>query len=213
MPATLGGNHVIYEHRIITDWPGELRPYAGRTATPFKVDWNKTLDDLERELEKLRAKDVILETAHRDGDVRMNGTVNASATPLHPGVILSFDSRHGPLRYFTDAYDAWRANVRAIGLGLEALRAVDRYGISGRGEQYTGFAHLMAAKLAMTPERARAVLAETAGFNRAALVGADPDQISTMYRMAAKRVHPDVAGEREKWDELAEAAEKLGVKR
>ena len=204
---------MLYEHRIITDWPGELRAFSARTSSPFKVDWSKTLDDLERELEKLRAKDVVLETAHRDGDVRMNGSVNASATPLHPGVILSFDSRHGPLRYFTDAYDAWRANVRAIGLGLEALRAVDRYGISGRGEQYTGFARLMAAKLAMTPERARAVVAEAAGLNRAALAGADPEMIAQVYRMAAKRVHPDIAGEREKWDELAEAAEKLGVKR
>lgn len=202
-----------YDHRIITDWPGELRPFTARTSTPFKVDWQHTLADLERELEKLRAKDVILETAHRDGDVRMNGSVNASATPLHPGVILSFDSRHGPLRYFTDAYESWRANVRAIGLGLEALRAVDRYGISGRGEQYTGFARLMAAKLAMTPERARQVIAETAGLNRTALFGADDDMIATMYRLAAKRVHPDVVGEREKWDELAEAAEKLGVKK
>jgi len=198
-----------YEHRIITDWPGELRPFTARTSTPFKVTWEQTLDDLERELEKLRAKDVILETAHRDGDVRMNGTVNASATPLHPGVILSFDSKHGPLRYFTDTYNVWRANVRAIGLGLEALRAVDRYGISGRGEQYTGFARLMAAKLAMTPERARTVIAERAGLNRTALFGADDEQIAMVYRMAAKRTHPDVGGDKDQFQELEEAMEKL----
>ena len=30
-------------------------------------------------------------------------------------------------------------NLRSIALGLKALRAVDRYGVSRRGEQYAGF--------------------------------------------------------------------------
>ena len=136
---------MIYEHRIIVDWPGELRSFSERKGSPFQADWAKTMTHLEYELGRLEASDVVLETAHSRDDVRMDGSVKTNATPMHPGVILSFDSMHGPLRYFTDAYNAWRANVRAIGLGLEALRAVDRYGISGRGEQYTGFARLMAA--------------------------------------------------------------------
>ena len=146
--------------------------------------------------------------------------MRADRVPLHPGVILSFESRFGPLRYYTDAFDSWRANVRAIGLGLEALRAVDRYGISGRGEQYTGFARLTAAKLAMTPERARVVIAEAAGLDRSALRTADPDTIAAMFRLASKRTHPDTAAgdpERakeltEKFQELVEAAELVGAK-
>jgi hypothetical protein len=43
------------------------------------------------------------------------------------------------LVYATDACEHWQHNVRSIALGLEALRAVDRYGISRRGEQYAGF--------------------------------------------------------------------------
>lgn len=43
------------------------------------------------------------------------------------------------LVYATDCCDFWQHNVRSIALGLEALRAVDRYGISRRGEQYAGF--------------------------------------------------------------------------
>lgn len=43
------------------------------------------------------------------------------------------------LVYATDACEFWQHNVRSIALGLEALRAVDRYGISRRGEQYAGF--------------------------------------------------------------------------
>jgi hypothetical protein len=207
---------MIYEHRVISDWPGDLRTWQQRTRPTFRAHWEQTLNELEYELKLLKAKDVVLETAHKTEDVRMDGTVKASAPPLHPGVIVSFDSRHGPLRYFTDVYIDWKSNVRAIMLGLVALRAVDRYGISGRGEQYTGFARLMAAKLAMTPERARAVIAELAGLDKAALARADPETITAMYRMAAKRTHPDsptANGQRERWDELTEAAEKLGVKR
>ncbi len=51
------------------------------------------------------------------------------------------------LVYATDACEFWQHNVRSIALGLEALRAVDRYGISRRGEQYAGF------RAALTPGR------------------------------------------------------------
>ena len=43
------------------------------------------------------------------------------------------------LVYATDCCMFWQHNLRSIALGLEALRAVDRYGISRRGEQYAGF--------------------------------------------------------------------------
>lgn len=195
-----------YEHRIIHEWPGELRLPGQRRDPTFRAEWPQTIKELERELAMLKAKDVILETAHRDEDVRMNGSVNTSANPTHPGVIVSFESKFGPLRYFTDAYTTWRANVRAVMLGLEALRAVDRYGISGRGEQYSGFARLMAAELAMTPERARQVIAEGAGLNRQALFGADDEMIASVFRMAAKRLHPDLnGGSEEKIKELNKA--------
>ena len=53
--------------------------------------------------------------------------------------MVAFESKHGPLKYATDVFDHWHANLRAIALGLEALRKVERYGITQRGEQYTGF--------------------------------------------------------------------------
>jgi hypothetical protein len=33
----------------------------------------------------------------------------------------------------------WQDNLRAVALGLEALRRVERYGIAQRGEQYAGW--------------------------------------------------------------------------
>jgi hypothetical protein len=203
-----------YEHRQIEEWPGELRNPWERKGSAFKADWDATLKLLTRELDYLDAVDIVMETAHPGSALRLDGTVRASgANPDHPGVIISFGSKFGPLRYFSDAFPLWRANVRAIALGLEHLRTLERYGISGRGEQYTGFAKLTAAKLAMTPDRARVVIAERAGFSKTALAGAEDEQIVALFRMAAKRAHPDAGGNREQWDELVEAAEKLGVKR
>lgn len=57
---------------------------------------------------------------------------------------ISFKSKHGPLAYATGEFDDWRDNLRAIALSLEALRAVDRYGVSKRGEQYRGWRQISA---------------------------------------------------------------------
>ncbi len=208
---------MLYEHRIIDKWPGpQLR--VGHTRSPFKVDWSRCLDDLERELRHLGGRNVILETAHDERDLGMDGRVRVSPryAPRHPGVVLVFDSKWGPLRYFTDVYDDWRANVRAVSLGLEYLRGVDRYGITSRGgEQYTGWAKLTAGNgqggggtmPAFTLETAREFIATCAGLQKSALVGAEPEILGYTYRMARKRVHPDMRqGQRDLWDQLEKAA-------
>lgn len=78
-------------------------------------------------------------------DLRQDGQPRANVRAhVHPGVELSFKSReHGQLTYATDQFTEWQDNVRAIALSLEALRAVERYGVS-KGRQYTGFALLEA---------------------------------------------------------------------
>jgi hypothetical protein len=88
-------------------------------------------------------------------------------------VEVSFDSPHGRLVYATDVCELWEHNVRAIALGLEALRAVDRHGISQRGQQYAGFR-------ALTPGSSRGLtrgreLIDEHGSVAAALKATHPD--------------------------------------
>lgn len=106
------------------------------------VDWPATVKLLRREIEFLGGKNVVLQMAVTSRDCRNDGWIRADARPAHPGVIIGFASKFGPLSYPCDTYDDWQANIRAIAVSLEALRSVDRHGVTKRGEQYKGFGQL-----------------------------------------------------------------------
>lgn len=114
-------------------------------VSPFQAPWTNTVELLTRELRFLRAERTVLELEVVEQQIRADGQLKGRMVPFGPRVRLSFESRYGPLRYACgrfgdDTIDlGWKWNVRAIGLGLEALRKVDRYGITKRGEQYTGW--------------------------------------------------------------------------
>jgi hypothetical protein len=102
----------------------------------------------------------------------------------------------------------WQMNARAIALGLEALRKVDRYGITKRGEQYTGWSALPPATpmgaAKMTADDALEFLRASADWN-AGPDSDEPEQIDRAYRAAAKRLHPDAGGSTKDFQKLQEA--------
>ena len=157
--------------RPITTFPPEFQ--ASKQASQFSAGWTSTMQLLERELAKLGARDAVIELAVLEGELRIDGWPYADARPTHPGVVISFDSKHGPLRYGTDAFPHWQENVRAVALGLEALRKVDRYGIGKRGEQYQGWRQLSAGDSDLM-QRGRELIAEH-GAETAALKATHPD--------------------------------------
>lgn len=121
-----------------------------RSRWPFKAGWSDTLNLLQRELGYLDARNCVLEADFREYDLRQDGMPRANARqPDFPGVRIAFDSKHGPLVYATDTHDFWQHNVRAIALSLEALRSVDRYGVTKRAEQYTGWKAIGSGPTAM----------------------------------------------------------------
>jgi hypothetical protein len=171
--------------RPIVLWPHpETR---GRRRASFSAGWSSTMDLLEREIDHLGGRHAAMQLAVTEDEIRLDGGIRATARPSHPGVIISFDSKHGPLEYATDVFDRWQDNVRAIALGLEALRKVDRYGIAKRGEQYRGWKALEAG--GPSPARGEELIREH-GSVRAALQathpdhGGDPEEFAAV--MAAK---------------------------
>src|SRR4029453_5074854 len=101
-----------------------------------------TLIKLDHELTELKASNYVIQLELTEKDIRLDGQPPSSASAAGPAVPIFFDSKYGPLRYATDVFNHWKANLRAIALGLKALRKVERYGITQRGEQYTGWKQL-----------------------------------------------------------------------
>jgi hypothetical protein len=160
--------------RPLPTWPHHATPAdKRRSRSTFKASWQNTLDLLDRELRYLKASNVILGANFREQDLRLDGLPRSNARePVHPGIEISFDSPHGRLVYATDSCERWEHNVRSIALGLEALRAVDRFGITRRGEQYAGWKQLGAG--GPSPERGAAIVREH-GSVPAALKATHPD--------------------------------------
>jgi len=183
--------------RPIHQWPGPMTP-AGqrRSRSRFQAAWPSTVQLLEHELRMLDARDIVLQLDLTEADLRRDGLPRAHARPGHPGTVLAFVAPVvGPLQFACDTYDDWQANLRAVALTLQALRAVERYGAVKTGEQYRGWAALPPPAPAdgqMTVEDAARYVAEQAGFpgEWRAVLGNWFDA----YRAAARRLHPDAAG-------------------
>lgn len=189
-------------------WPyPDTHPRRGRST--FRSGWADTLNILDRELRLLEAFRVVLQAGFREGDLRLDGLPRGDARqPSHPGVILSFESRVGPQRYAADAHVFWQHNVRGIALGLEALRAVDRYGITRSGEQYAGWKQLTAGSGVTTRDAALDLIARLAAVPIRDL--REPDQ-RRAFRHALKKAHPDHGGSTDLLAAVRDAGRVLGV--
>jgi len=168
-------------------------PGAERKGGSFRTTYATTLRDLEYEAERLGATLVVIQVDADERWIRQDGMLYARAVVDSPAVRVSFESRHGPLSYATDRYLNWVDNLRAIALSLQALRAVDRYGVSSSGQQYRGWLAIEAAPSTMSRVEAADYLCRWAGL------GSQVDMlrgggVMAAYRVAAKRLHPDLGG-------------------
>lgn len=183
------------------------KPPAGGRPPQFSASLASTVELLADELRHLGAQNIVLELDLRERDIRLDGLPRADADPSHPGVALAFESKHGPLRYATAEFDgawykrlpAWQANLRAIALSMQALRAVDRYGVSKRGEQYTGWRQLPTstdpAAAIQTREQADRFLAQWGGD----------------WKRAVRETHPDTGGDPDEFRKVVRAKGLIGA--
>lgn len=154
------------------------------------------LDLLEREALHLGCKHLVIEADFKEGQIRQDGWPRADAKPSSPRVVISLlESKHGPLRYPCDTFDRFEDNVRAVALALEALRTVDRYGVTRRGEQYAGWKALPASTDAtMTAAAAAELLARYALVQDPERTLANSEYARSVVRMAVRATHPDAGG-------------------
>ena len=156
---------MMFTVRPIQNWPDGWQDPKERPNTQFRASYVATLKLLDDELYALGATEAWVQLDVRTDQLRADGALRVDAVVGHPGVILTVITEDlGRLTYATDRYTVhwgstkpWQANLRAIALGLGALRAVERYGIADRGQQYAGFSAIgraMGADEGMDEERA-----------------------------------------------------------
>lgn len=209
----------------IKTWPeGWVRGQQAPHWSPFRAGWRDTLEVLSRELTALTADHAQVQLDIAERQVRIDGGLKEGTRVDYHGCILAFETRKfGTLTYSCNEYDisnprneSWRHNMRAIALGLEALRRVDRYGISKRGQQYAGWAELPSGIAMpahqMTVEEAASFMAEAAGVPMTRVWvphNTTARHIEAVFKAAAKQLHPDNGGDAGEFRKLTDARELL----
>lgn len=212
-----------FRFKPIVNWPA--KPTNFRKAAQFKSQYSDTLKLLDRELDQIRAQEpIVIQTYMNERDVRNDGLPRSDArVPSNPGVIVSFKRRvrydpqlrkdiYEDLSFPCDTFEKWQDNLRAIALALEALRKVDRYGVTKNGEQYKGWKALppqtsngfddkyQAAKFIFHHSQMKIEVNRIIGFK---------EDFETAYKQAVRKLHPDAGGNHSDFVMLQQAAEIL----
>jgi hypothetical protein len=172
----------------------------------FKSSYAATLSLLEREMRHLSAQNVVIQAGFTREQVRNDGWPRSGARPSHPAVVVSFRSRGKDLSFPCSTYRSHEDNLRAIALSLEALRGVNRYGVTQNEEQYKGWAQLPPPTPAQKMSRFDAcIFLQSNSDVDAGSIGAFSKSRDEAYRQAARRLHPDAGGNHEQFVRLQEA--------
>lgn len=148
---------------------------------------------LQVQLNRLGADEEILST---NVELRLDGQPRSDRrTPSDPGAAVYFTMSGGKPRVLAcDRWDRVADNIAALAAHIEAIRAVDRYGVGTLEQAFAGYRALAASAsewwqvLELTPSATRLEAEEA-------------------HRRLAKQHHPDVGGSHDTMAKLNEALE------
>lgn len=207
------------QFRVLETWP--RKQTVGRVRGQFKAGYLQTLKMINRELYALGARSAVVQLAVSPDEIRrIDAMPRAGCRPWHPGVVISFNGKHGPLQFACDHFLDWESNLRAIALTLERLRMADLYGVTQKGEQYKGWQSLPPPKDPNQPfndkTAAAAWLAQRAGYNNLELRDLIDPETKNLRRAVLNQAiiacHPDKnGGSNDAFLKLTAAREILGL--
>jgi hypothetical protein len=181
------------QQRYPLDWPMEWKrtPSFQRRRAAFskrvsggygntRLSVGDGLARLTGELRRLSARDVVISSNLR---IRADGLPYADQGKMlaDPGVAVYFKLKGAPRVLACDRWDSAADNLAAIAGHIEAIRAVDRYGVGTIEQAFAGYTALPAAATDWWLEL---------GVDRTATRA----QIDAAYREKARVAHPDVGG-------------------
>jgi hypothetical protein len=95
--------------RPLPAWPYAPRP---KQIDRFDTTWAKTLADLDAELERTGAGDVVIGVVADPSQFSIAGQLKGNARVAHPGAEVSFEKGGRRVTFHTDAYDHLQSNLR-----------------------------------------------------------------------------------------------------
>lgn len=171
-----------FKQKSATGWRDQLVTFA--TAR----------DKLYDELQRLSATSPIVSTNHPTD--RYGIPTESKRRVEDEGVAVYFTLKGRGMVMACDRFDNAAANMRSLGLAIEALRQLERHGGGTMIEKaFTGFVALPSPK---SPY-------EILGLQP----GATEEEIDAAYRRKAMAVHPDRGGSAADMAEIIEARRKL----
>ncbi len=196
-------------------WPGKKKASWDRKTSPYRAGYQDTLDHLEKELNHLRAKDILVQAGFELRDIRNDGWPKSAARPKEPGVILTFLGKDGKtISMPCDTYKDWEANLRAIAFTLEDLRSINRRGVSQSGEQYKGWQQLPPAEQPakqMDAEMAAGIFILEGAAGPLIQILKYSDSAIAAARVALLNSHPDKGGNSMRFQQVQRAREVLSA--
>jgi hypothetical protein len=138
---------------------------------------------LRGELRRLGASRIVVSSNLRLKDT---GTPYADQKRMleDPGVAVYFRLRGASRVLACDKWNSVADNLMAVGKHIEALRAVDRYGVGFLEQAFAGYTAL--------PPAVGHDWRQTLGFGTNEMVS--PNVVEARFRDRAKRAHPDAGG-------------------
>jgi hypothetical protein len=172
--------------RYPLEWPVGWKRTRVRRVGRFKKEgqWitvNGATARLERELDRLGAKNTTLST---NVSLRLDGRPRSDERPADPGAAIYFSFKGKATVLACDTYTEVADNIAALAAHLDALRAIERYGVGSLEQALAGYKAL--------PADTAADWRKVFGFptnSRPTL-----DQLDTAYKATAKQKHPDLGG-------------------
>lgn len=169
-------------------WPRTQKPQRSRfDGTPGRI---KT--ELLEEIRKLGGRNPIIST---NIALRRDGLPYANQRPVDdPGVAVYFELNGEQMVLACDAWDQVHHNMRAISKTIEAMRGMERWGVSELlNRAFMGFKALPSKATLVWPEVLR--VPESASMA----------EIEAAYKRRLKEAHPDHGGTLEEFQAVRDA--------
>jgi hypothetical protein len=175
-------------HHYPLQWPIGWPRTKYRQLSQFKVGYEEAEKHLAGQLERLGVTSAYIST---DQPLRMDGRPRRDQPAATSGVAVYFVRKGVELCIPCDKFGLVRENLRAVGLTIENIRQMERYGTSQVVEAaLSGFAALPAHSI-ITPPPAMRNWWDILEVQQTASI----EVIRAAYKQRALKLHPDVSAE------------------